>query len=210
MKKLIAALAVFAVMLTAAPASAQDLGLTLGLRAAYGVPIGSVEQDVNLNDQFKGALPLWADVGYRINKNVFAGAYFQYAFAFLADQAKASFPGGTGSDLRLGVQGIYSFLPDAQLNPWAGLGVGYEWANLKATINGVDSTATARGFDAFLQVGGDYRVSDQFAVGPYAAFTFAQFATTDLSGNLSGTAGEIGNKAMHDWFQIGLRGAFNL
>ena len=83
MKKLVAAAALLATF-TAAPALADaDRGLTLGLRASYGVPLGTAGDGESLADLTSGAVPVQIDVGYRFTQHWQAGAYFAWGPAML-------------------------------------------------------------------------------------------------------------------------------
>lgn len=232
MRKLLALLAVAAITAVAAPARAQvkDSGLSLAARVGYGLPLGNVASDptatLALSDDFSGEFPIWLDVGYRFNRNFFVGGYFQYAFAFVKNstafvatqvgQAVCELPGVScsGSDVRLGAEFQYSFSPEASFQPWAGIGIGYEWTNLKASASGVDATLQYHGWEFLnLQVGGDFKVSEAFALGPYVAFSLGQYDTITISA--TGQASQSldipsSAKSLHEWLQLGVKGTFNL
>ncbi len=232
MKKSLAVMLVVAATVWTVPARAeQDTGWTLGARLAYGVPLGSLASGgIDFNKVYTGAVPLWLDAGYRFSSNFSAGVYFQYAFASIANDYKsglaASFVGGGltapsdfgGSDLRLGAQGIYKFLPDAGFAPWLGVGFGYEWANtsFKSSAGGIpfDIGVGFRGLEILLQAGGDVRVSPGFSMGPFVAFTLSWFQTVAISASGGGASAsqslDINNKSAHEWLQFGLKGTFNL
>lgn len=220
MKKMFALISITVAAMAAAPARADDSGFTLALRAGYGIPMGDilVDQGVaeSLSDNISGKIPLWIDVGYRINKAVFVGAYFQYGIGFVNEST--AFGGAcqlgascSAYNMRFGIEGIYNFSPDASFAPWAGLGVGYEIANLSAEFAGQKASGTVRGFEYVnLQVGGDYKVSPTFSVGPYVAFSLAQFSEQDVEIPGQPTlSGSIPETAMHEWLQLGVKGTFN-
>ncbi len=229
MKKLLAVMLVVAATVAAAPTRAEDSGFSFGLRAAYGIPMGDLASGASFGDSFSGAIPLWLDAGYRFDKNWGAGVYFQYGFASVADATKnaaaadlglsgITASGWSGTDVRVGLQGTYNFMPDASFAPWVGLGLGYEWATTKFDVSYLGQSGTAsigyHGFEAVLQVGGDFKASPNFSVGPFAAMTFAQFSsgTVDatIAGQTASQSGDITNKAFHEWLQLGLKGTFNL
>jgi len=233
MRKLIATLLAFvAIAAVPAPAHAQakDSGFSLAARVGYGFPMGNVASDstatLALTDDFSGEVPLWLDVGYRFGRSFFVGAYFQYSFAFVKSstafvasqvgQAVCELPGVScsGSDVRLGAELHYIFSPEASFQPWAGIGFGYEWTNLSASAPGVEATLQYRGFEFLnLQVGGDFKVSDAFALGPFVAFSLGQYDTIVLSatGQPSQSLDIPSNaKSTHEWLQVGVKGTFNL
>jgi len=219
MKKTIALVSITAAALAAAPALADDSGLTLALRAGYGIPMGDAVKDGKLSDGVSGTIPFWLDAGYRIDRNWFVGAYFQYGIGLVnksnalgggtCDQPGASCSAYT---LRFGLEGIYSFSPGASFAPWAGLGVGYEIAGASAEQAGQKATATYRGFEFVnLQLGGDFKVSPAFSVGPYVAFSIGQYSNAKVeSPGLPTFDGSITDKAIHEWLQFGVKGTFDL
>jgi opacity protein-like surface antigen len=198
----------------AAPAAApaKEGGVELGLRVGYGLPLGDAVKDGKLSDGFSGQVPIWLDVGYRINKNIYAGVYFAYGFAFL-NKDKAC-PGGadcSASDMRFGVNAHYHIMPDQAFDPWVGIGIGYEIAGLKASAGGQEFKATYSGLEFVnLQVGGDYKVSPQLAVGPFVALSIAQYSSYKTDPELPGADSTIKDKAIHEWLTIGVKGTFGL
>lgn len=218
MKKIIALVSMAAASL-ASPALADDSGFTLGLRAGYGIPMGDAVKSGKLSDGVSGTIPLALDVGYRLDPSLFLGAYFQYGIGLVNDSKV--FGGGvcdlTGVScsayvMRFGLEGIYRFSPGASFVPWAGIGVGYEIAGLSAEQAGMKATATYRGFEFVnLQLGGDFKVSPSFSVGPFASFSIGQYSDAKLE--LPGfptTSGSIADKAIHEWLQLGVKGTFDL
>ncbi len=103
---------------------------------------------------------------------------------------------------------LYRVLPDAKWVPWVGIGAGYEWVKTSVSAGGVTMDSTARGWEfANFQVGADYQWGKSLSFGPFATFTLGQF--TDVGGGgLAG--GDIQNKSLHEWLQLGLKGTFNL
>jgi len=214
------ALSLAAAMLLAAPRaySDEDSGLTLGLRGVYGVPFGSAARGTDLDKLAAGTSPLQVDVGYRFDRHWQAGGYFGYGFVRLADAANAALAaqGAANVDghrlMRLGLQGVYTILPEARFAPWAGVSVGYEWLRYaSATVSGKESELGFRGFEAGVQVGADYRLGSSFRVGPFAAFNVGQFQSqmTWVSG-AGETATDVAAKGVHEWLQLGIEGSFNL
>jgi hypothetical protein len=116
------------------------------------------------------------------------------------------------SGLRLGLQGVYTILPEARFAPWAGVSVGYERLRYaSATVSGKESEIGFRGFEAGVQVGADDHLGSSFSVGPFAAFDVGQFQSqmTWVSG-AGETATDVAAKGVHEWLQLGIEGSFNL
>jgi hypothetical protein len=192
-------------------------GIELGVRAGYGIPLGTAGDNTNLSDQIKGIVPLWADLGYRFDPNWYLGAFFQFGFGFVPSNAGAGavcVPGVSCSvnDLRFGLNVHYHFLPADTFDPWLGVGAGYEILNLSASAPGTSVSASTRGFEfGNVQLGLDFRISPAFAVGPFATFTIAQFSdnSASVNGQDLGAAGYT-NKGIHEWVIFGVRGVFDI
>lgn len=223
MKKTIHTLAVAAVaLLIASPAFAQwpqpspspspshrsasveqekDTGFTLGLRGAWGVPLGTLGASANLSDVTVGNIPLWVEAGYRFNSNITAGLFAQFTRGFSANcpnQADCS-----TSDTRFGVEATYSFMPRSTISPWTGLGVGYEI--LSWSRAGADSSASGIEYGN-LQLGADWNLNAHSSVGPFATMTFGKFS----SQNSGGVSTSYTDTGIHNWLQLGLRFAYKL
>jgi hypothetical protein len=199
-----------------APKVAPESGLSLGVRAGYGVPMGSASgaDGQALSNYFARSVPLQVEVGWRFSPRFYAGAYFQYAFAAIASKFDSQFCGAgvscSGSDLRFGADAIYTFLPHATIAPWVGLGAGYEIMNLRGSQGSQRVELTLKGLEfAHLMAGGDYRLWPNVRVGAFAALTFAQFSTLETPFAEDGTFGPTRTvdlpKALHEWLQFGVR-----
>jgi len=206
--------------LAAAATRAQQPGASgpeIALRSGLALPFGDVDGGANRNlDRFAGsAIPLVVEVGYRVDPTLFVGARFDYAFPQLKNPtagANCSDISCDGSVLRLGLEGIYRFLPGDKFAPWVGLGAGYEWmtADYFGTDGGLGQTV--RGFHGLLQGGGDIRVGPQLVLGPFVELSMGRFdsATTRARAfNITTeTDDDISDTAWHSWLTLGLRGAF--
>ena len=128
-----------------------------------------------MGDYVAGQVPLWLDVGYRLNSDFYVGGFFQYGFGIVNDDrqdaCRLDNVDCSASDTRLGVMGRYHLPVNSPLSPWLGFGVGYEWGTftLNQSVLGSSSTdATWSGFEfANLQVGADYHVAPKVALAPF-------------------------------------------
>ena len=210
MKKFTVGFLAFASVMAVAGSAAAE-GLELGARLAYGLPMGEVQEKADLSDFASSQIPLWFDIGYRINENLFAGAYLSYGLVQLADDACPDGADCSASDIRLGVQGHYHLSPGESIDPWFGLGIGYEMANSKVEAGGIESTGNYSGFEFLnLQGGADFQVSEGVGIGPFLALSIGQYSSyeSEVAGNK--TDGDIENKGMHEWLMLGVRGSFSL
>lgn len=214
MRKILA-IAVVAALFAAGTAEAQapaksESGFTMGLRLGYGVPMGDVGQGtilLKMSDTFGGNVPIWVDLGYRIDRSMFIGAYLQYAFGTVAgtvDTACTALGESCSTSvLRIGVEFLYKFMPDASFAPWVGIGIGYESASFNESLGPLSASTDFNGFEFVnLQLGGDFKVGSNFALGPYVALSVAQYST------VGGV--DIATTKVHEWLQFGLKGTFDL
>ena len=183
------------------PAEDDGSGFGLGLRAAWALPMGGLTADEGLSNSVSWQLPIWLEAGYWFNRNLYAGAYYQYAFGFNNCLAGATC---TSHGMRFGVEALYNFAPTALLQPWAGLGLGYE--TLSRSRSGDDTTA--RGFELLnLQAGVDFGVAKGITIGPFASYQlfgkYSAFTAGGISNDYANTTG-------HSWLQVGLKASYKL
>jgi len=208
-----------AVACTSLPARADsESGLAIGVRTGYGAPLGNAYQGETLASFQGGMLPFWFDLGYRFNPHWYAGVWYQYGItAPPTGPCAQQFPGGTcdGNDQRFGINVHYHILPDQFVDPWVGLGIGYESARINVdNANGAGETSFIASGVQFLdlQVGADLRASDKIPFGPFIDLSFGQygaFSDKDANGNSTSVTGNY-QTSMHEWLTLGIRGQFNL
>jgi hypothetical protein len=208
-----------------------DPNAEVGLRLGYAVPMGKTDDDSDMTDSVSGQIPIWLDLGLRLTPNVMLGLYGQYGFGItggdlgdLCDQQETAASavgvdfGCSVTDVRFGVQAHYHFQPKGEIDPWIGMGFGYEWLTFGISAEGNGQSAslssTGKGFELVnLQLGLDVLAAPSFGVGPFFAFTVGQYDSysNDCSGSINcatfGAAdGDIDNKALHQWLYFGVRG----
>jgi hypothetical protein len=198
-----------------------ESGLSLGVRGGYAIPFGSTSgaAGADFSKLLTGAIPLQFDLGWRFSPHWYVGGFFQYAFASVGSDLNTACAGNcSASDMRFGVDVVYTFSPRAKLIPWAGVGVGYEIAKITLSSGGQSvEAATVKGFEfAHLGLGVDYRFAPWFRIGPFATLTLAQFSTLDSQVDFNtGAVGpsqstDIPSKAFHEWLQLGIKATFDL
>jgi hypothetical protein len=160
-------------------------GLEIAFRTGLQIPLGWETQYTQLSD-LGLQWPLWVDLGYRWDK-VFLGASGQYAFApsTSVSNCTSCFAVRTGFVAQLHPAGHSS------VDPWIGLGFGYEWQHLSSSF-------TLHGWD-FLRVGGgcDFRFLPGFSIGPFAEVSIGEFTHVGST--------ELPFKALHYWLTLGLK-----
>ena len=220
MKRFLKALAFLSAVLLAPTARAQ---VAIDVKAGYALPTGNVASASTESSYWKGALsnfvsgaiPLEIAGRYRFTPKFSAGIYFQYAPAFTAAFiCQPAFSCST-SNVRVGAEAVYGFLPDSTFNPWVSVGSGWEWLNQTvdipstATVAGSTQKLGLNGWEWFnVQVGADWNLSKMFAAGPYVGFFGGQYSSaTDNTGS---RAIDSANRQFHGWMQLGLKGTVNL
>ena len=199
--------------------------LVLGLRLGYSLPMGAASENNNgssekMTDGVSGHFPIWLDVGYLVSSDVLLGLYGQYAFGGVAgsvkancDQASSAGISCSASDIRFGIQVQYYPSRQKKVDPWIGVGFGYELLKISLSGAGQDGSVTAKGFEfANLQAGLDFKALHNLGVGPFVSFSLGQYDSTSTSGSIArgNPGGDIPNKALHEWFTFGVRGALTL
>jgi hypothetical protein len=203
--------------------------LQVGLRTGYGLPIGGYAKALelqgisqrmhDLGDDANGAIPIWIEAGYRIVPELSVGGYALYGMAlFKAADRRDPLGGGCpeGVDCaawgwRFGLRGEVHLLPHGAIDPWAGIGVGYEllYSDFEGTVLGfpMDVAVAYRGFELLLLEGGaDVRVWDRFAVGPFLSLSLVQYSGCSAERDGESQRCEITRPALHEWLVIGVRG----
>jgi hypothetical protein len=201
-----------------APKAADRSGVSVGLRVAWGFPIGSVQEDDRLSSNFNGILPIWFDAGYRISPEIYLGGYFQWAMGFVSnDVCVAPLTSCSGDDVRFGVN-LHWHVKSAlgggawseHFDPWIGIGTGYEIATIRLERGESQSHVTYRGFEfGSVQAGGDYLGLGSMRIGGFASFSLAQFNRSTVSVPTGPESFGIPDLALHAWLMLGIRGQYD-
>lgn len=214
-----------ALCLGAAPATAEELTTRFeaGVRAGIGLPVGnafgstsSAPTGTSLSQLVSWTVPLQLDIGARIGP-VFVGGYAGYAFGKTGSLLEFATT-RSATDVRVGFEVLWHLGPEAKVDPWLGVGVGYEWLTLSvggANGGGAVSTTT-RGFEwANVQLGLDFVLGRNFRLGPFVVSHVAQydsgsFGVENGQGGAVSQSGDVQSKAVHAWIDLGLRFSFLL
>lgn len=217
MKRLLVALTVTTVAFAAPARADEQSGISLGLRAAYAVPLGTAGDGADLNDLTTGAVPVQLDVGYRFDRHWYAGGYFAWGPAFVAGAAKDALAANGATDVsghyeqRVGLEGIYTFDAVKGFSPWAGVGFGYEWTRYaQANLAGGETEIGVRGLEASAQLGASYRVTPKLSAGPFVTLNVGRYDSRMSSRSGDETSTSVSDKGLHEWLQLGVRGSFDL
>lgn len=213
------------------PLAYDDLkgAVELGLRTGYALPVGpalgtpnassssaaTTALNADLSDTVSGRVPIWLNAGYRLNKNIYFGLFGSLGFGVLPTNVCKNVD-CSADDLHFGVDGQWHFRPQTQLDPWVGIGVGYEMLFLHQQSAGGSLDVKLRGFQFVnLQAGADYKVSRKLGIGPFAMGSLGQYSDIDSNLKLSGgspqvTSSSAFTKTFHGWVSFGIRGEFDI
>jgi long-subunit fatty acid transport protein len=195
--------------------TASQAQFSLGLRVGFAPAMGDAAKDQKMSDGVKSQIPVQLDAAYKVTPEIAVGAYASYGFGQQDIDVCSQGIDCSARVVRFGLQGSYTFNQvQAALVPWAGVGFGYEMGGLEMTGGGEKATYDYSGFEFLnLQVGGDYKVNEQFSVGPYLQFSIAQYSNAKFENSVDPAEnfdGSITDKGVHEWFGFGLRGKFDL
>lgn len=219
------AVCAFTVVSSNALADGSSGALEVGLRTGYALPLGqgSAFGNSGSNDLDKlvsSAVPLWIDAGYRISPHVYLGAFFQYGIGFVARSQGSSSVGavcsetGVGcsiTDLMFGADVQYHFLPSGPIDPYAGLGVGYEILTFDFTQGGQTGSLSMNGVQLLnLQLGADLKATPDLGVGPFFMLSVNEYGSCGFGGVESAVGSCNTQAAIHEWFTFGVRGAYDI
>jgi hypothetical protein len=217
----------------------------IGVRLGYAVPMGhltgaGVTTDAQMNmttyvssamsDVISFKIPILFEAGYEITPNIVLGAHIQYGV--ISEKAG---PDGCESglncsdhDIEIGLQGQYHFAPDTSVDPWLGVGLGYEIESYSASGSVADpidkGTFVAESYGGSLagpqylklQGGVDFLAARAFTLGPFCSLSIAQYSTSTSDSSTFGTTTsppttqDIPFTALHEWLSIGVKGAFRI
>jgi hypothetical protein len=214
---------VTAVAFAACPAAAA-VQLELGARVGYSVPFGSTYTAIQsggvslkLKDTVAGQVPMRLDLGVRILNYIGVGIYGQIdpsrvggitqSVCDVLDATCAAF------GFRGGVQAMVHILPKKEIDPWGGVGAGFELLGTSVKDGSNKTSYGYAGYEFPFQAGVDFKVKKWFYLGPYMSYTlgkFRSYAEEICKGNTCTKNDDksIAETALHSWFTLGVRVGF--
>jgi hypothetical protein len=226
----IALLAGCGVLVTSATSFADSLanGVEVGFRSGYSLPFGNLSAYEGMGALFDGVVPIWVDAGYR-TPHLYVGAFFQYGLVLVSGDpvngCSATNVTCTGSDVIAGIDLQAHLFPDGRFDPWAGVGAGYEWANVSSSTSNTSgpssvapsatSNASINGWQLVnLQLGLDFKdpvVMPGLGIGPFVMLSVGQYTSASgANNNTTFISGTLPSQALHEWLTIGVRGAYDI
>jgi hypothetical protein len=181
-------------------------GPRFGVRTGVARPIGSAfAGSSSMSDTIYGYVPVRLDAGYRIARRLYVG---------IDAQLGAIIPAGcttgfscSGMDTRLGIMVAYHLFPTKLVDPYIGVGTGYEILETRRSVGTTSVDITARGFELINgDLGADVRIGRSWRVGPVVSGSVARYTSVAVNGIYSTDFTTL----LHAWAMVGVRGAFDL
>ena len=223
-RRALVAAALIAGAIPPAPALAQEPpsprrdfrpGPSVGLRLGWGFPfgnrakVGGVDESMGPSANFSGMAPIWVDGGYRFNKLVYVGGYFQYGFLFVSKEHGCPSPLTSchAHDIRGGAAVHFHLMPLHAVDPWLGIGLGYESSTTTFEGEAQSATRTNGGIEfANAQVGLDVHTFFGFEWGPFASFSLDEYSTETQTPPFGATEKyALRDKTIHYFLVLGIR-----
>jgi len=113
----------------------------------------------------------------------------------------------SSSQIRFGGQVHWHPAGNAAIDPWVGLGSGYESLKINISGGGDSGSASFSGWEFVnIQVGVDFALSSAIKIGPWISFSLSQFSTVSAEGAGGGfSGGPIDAKSIHQYLMGGVR-----
>jgi hypothetical protein len=211
-------------------AFAANRRLQAGVRVGYAAGTGIVYSGLSVHEASSGGIPVIVDLGWRFLPQLYAGVYGQFAPIFLKNNP-VSCPGDAdcnAQDWRFGLEVDYHPLPRMRLDPYIGLGSGYEilHTNVHAAVpvptpaGTMIGTASAgiidRGWEfVAITLGFDARINREVGIGPFVSASLNEYGihtgtqTVNVVGMQNTTPTADVSHGLHELYTAGLRGTFN-
>jgi outer membrane protein W len=205
-----------------APASAHaddSAALELGARTGYALPLGGLGTKPyptlsdNVSNYVVGVVPIWLDASWRFNPKLVAGAYFQYGIGTVNGNLTGDCQNNSycsARDILVGLQVQYHLLGEGRVDPWVGIGAGYEELDY-SMLGGGDWNYSFRGFDfAVVQLGIDIRPVRNLSIGPNIVFNVGRFLSYCAAPSSPSLPCTTDGSNVHEWLTLGIEGAYDI
>jgi len=185
-----------------------------GARLGVNFPFGQSSAGKSLSTNVGPAFALSVELGVRLLGRYELAVVGLYALGTVNTTTSAGCYTGsnacTAATGELGLEFIYHPLGLAAVDPFVGVGGGYEWLPIWATVSGRNYNLALGGWNwVQVQGGVEFAVGKLVRVGPYLALSVGEYDTVSYtvptaSGPLSGS-GAVANPAAHLWLSVGMR-----
>lgn len=195
---------------SAAPAPAAREGVQAALHVGYSRPIGGLQTQaaLELSTLFDSEVPFSLEVGWRFDPHWLVGAYGGVAGAAIGSTfaAPCSVANCAARAYRVGLLTKVYLVPDGLLDPWLGVGLGYDVAQLDIEARDAAIATTLRGFEGpTLCAGVDVRLSRYLGLGPFLALAPGEYTHRSVETDHYSFDLPILQSEWHAWLSAGLR-----
>lgn len=170
-------------------------------RLGFALPMGKTQEGAkDMSEGLTGLIFLWGDIGYWPIPYLFGGLYVTGGYVVPDCEGNVSC---SAWDVRGGPEVLVRVLPFENMTPFLGVGAGYEWFKLKASLpTGESSSATLTGWELLnAQAGLEVR-SRGSLYGLFVTYSIGKFSKVSTDSG----SGDIEKQATHSWLGIGARG----
>jgi hypothetical protein len=192
-------------------------GFEAGLRLGAALPMGKAGRDPDGADRKLGDLtswraPVWVDLAYRVSPTASYGVYGQIGFGGTGDGCVGSCE---WEDLHIGAQGQWRFSPNSNIDPWLGVGVGWESMSYRSLSldTFTQTTELLGGPELLLQVGLELGVNDVLKLGPYLSAGVGSYLHDSYKCQPDGpdcpAGSSVAGSGVHTWLGFGLSGRYS-
>jgi len=198
-------------------ARAQEVDRTafeVGARVGVNFPFGESSAGKSLATNVGPAYAFTLEAGVRLFGRYELAVVGLYALGTVnTTTSQGCYTGSnscTAATGEVGLEFIYHPLGLAPVDPFVGVGAGYEWLPIWATVSGRDYNLTLRGWNwVQVQGGVEFPVGQLVRVGPFVALSVGEYDSVSYnvptaSGPLAGF-GPIDNPGVHLWLSVGFR-----
>jgi hypothetical protein len=200
---------------TSSPAR-RDQGLTFAVRGAWLKPHGIVagvtgsDSELPLDREFASGAQLTLEAGWRFPIGLTTALFVQYGFVAPGRRAGnglcETVSCDEGRTLKYGFEILYHFRRDRPVSPFVGAGLGRERSGYRATDPTGSATIRYEGLQWIdLQLGADWALAPPVFLGAFVSNSFGRYDTVSASGSGAIFTGDIAEKKVHSWLQVGVR-----
>lgn len=220
-------------------ANQSSSGFEWGLGVGVGLPLGDADAGLALYNDDRGnvtplrvrsggmdgiasyRVPLGLDLGYRLSDVWWVGAKVQAGLGGFGDEcptgARCHF-----TDARLLAWLEHHLRPRSAVDPWLGIGLGYEWLSTVAQVSlepadpdipfyqSLSATQELSGPLLMAQAGLGFDLGEQLRVGPFIGGAVGRFiwSSFDCAEGLGCPRdGAIDGGGFHAWLSVGVKGS---
>jgi hypothetical protein len=194
-------------MLVAGRLHAEPPKIELGTSLGGALPYGRLEAGSRLSDTGYGRATLGVDGAYRYAPGVSLLAAFRYGVAIpklcaSAEDCRASL----GSDVMIAFGSRLHPPPIGPLRPFVDLGFGYEWYTTRLSDQGIASSRSYHGPVLLMgRLGGDFRLSRVFRLGPFFGLSVAEASHVTLDAPGFHESARTAGPGLHGFVEIAAR-----